>query len=148
MSRLNPTQASITAAVIYLIGQVVAFVPSLSSEQQELVSIGSLVVAIVFAAIHLVHALIGLVRDFMAGRVKLTLSDVEDGVRSLVRDEIGKTDLTADVEKAVAGKVPTVTDLRGLVQSELRDLLGSGSPPSPAPAVQAAAAAPAAPIQG
>jgi hypothetical protein len=143
MSRLNPTQASVTAALIYVVGQVVAFVPSLSAEQQNLISIGTLVIAIVFAAIHLMHVIIEVVRDFAAGKAKVTLSDLEGGIRSFVRDEISKTDLTAGVEQVVAGKVPTVADLRGLMQSELRALLGAGTPPAPAPA----AAAPAPPAQ-
>lgn len=141
MSRLNPTQASVTAAVIYVIGQLVAFVPSLSAEQQNLISIGSLIVAVVFAVIHLAHAVIDVVRDFAAGKVKLNLSDVEDGVRSLVQDELGKTDLTADVQKVLAGRIPTESDLRAAAQVELRKLLGE-SAAAQAPSAVAAPAAP------
>lgn len=144
MSRLNPTQASVTAAVIYVIGQAVAFVPSLSGEQQNLISIGSLIVAIVFAAIHLAHLVVDVVRDFAAGKVKLSLSDVESGVRSLVQDELSKTDLTGDVEKVLSGRIPTESDLRAAAQAELRKLLGEAPlPPAvAAPATPAPSAAP------
>jgi hypothetical protein len=50
------TQSSITALVTVVIGQVVAFVPSLSGQEQALISLGSTVVAVAFLIANAIHA--------------------------------------------------------------------------------------------
>lgn len=52
MPKLNITQASITSIIVFILGQVVAFVPSLSTDKQVLISAGTAVVAAVFAIVH------------------------------------------------------------------------------------------------
>lgn len=111
---LTATQASLTALFIYIVGQAVAFVPSLSSSQQNLISAGSLVIAAVFALIHLVE-------HFAAAGSGVTLTDLESGIRSLAKDEIAKVPFTQIAESALDGK--GLSDPKALVQSELNKIL-------------------------
>lgn len=132
MPKLNVTQASITSLFIYLIGQLVAFIPALSPEKQSLISTGSLVIAGVFALVHGVESAVSLVREYLASKNKVTLADLESGIRSFAQDEISKVNLTGDVEKLLDDRhLPTLADLTTAVQTEIRKLLGSGETPPP-----------------
>lgn len=111
---LTVTQASLTSLFVYLVGQAVAFVPAISSQQQQLISVGSLVIAAVFALAHLVQ-------DFAANKAKITLSDLEGGIRSLAKEEVGKVPFTQIAEDVVSGH--GLSDVEGLVKSELNKIL-------------------------
>lgn len=146
MSRLNATQASITAAFIFIVGQIVALVPSLGAEKTQLLSIGTTVITVVFLLVHLGHAAIGVIRDFTSGKVKVTLGEMEGGIRSLAQDEIGKVNLSQKILELLSGRLPTTSDITGIVQAELRKLLGQGQSPAPATVVNSFAGdAPASP---
>lgn len=55
MSKIHITQGEILAALTFVVGQVVAFVPSIASDQEILISAGSSVVAAVLAIAHAIR---------------------------------------------------------------------------------------------
>jgi hypothetical protein len=151
---LTVTQASVTALLVWGVGQAVAFVPSVSNSQQILISTGSLVIAAVFAALHLVGAAV------VASKQKATLGELEGGVRTLAKDEIGKINLTKvaegvisahglnNVEQVVRDELNKILVRTGLEQAKVQ-----ANPPGPESAVvhgtpveSAAPAAPAAAV--
>lgn len=133
---LTVTQATLTAAFIWIVGQAVAFVPSISNEQQVLVSAGSLVIAAVFAVVHLV-------RDFTISKTKITLADLEDGIRTLAKDEASKIPVAQIANDVLSAH--GLSNVEQLVKSELNKiLLASGLETQKAAAV-AEVPAPAAP---
>lgn len=141
MTKLSPTQAGVTSLFVYIVGQAVAFVPSLSNDQQQLISIGTLVIAAVFMLVHAAHAAIGLVQQFIDGRQKVTLAELEDGVRRITQDELGKVDLASLATSAMAGQLPTLVEqevsrLRGELENELAGrVVAALKPPAPIAAV-------------
>lgn len=159
--KLNVTQAGVTSLFIALIGQIVAFLPSLSSEQTALVSGGSFVIAAVFAGIHAFSDFGEVVSDARTGKVKVTLTELEDGIRTFADDEISKVKQInpADIEKIfnelLDGKLPDVKSIEQSVENKIKEILSGGLSlnvppvvpvPVPAPVVatpEAPAAAPA-----
>lgn len=148
--KLNVTQASVTSLFIYIVGQAVTFVPGLSPEKTQLISVGTLVIASVFGLIHVIHAVVDLVAQYIAGNQKVTLSDLEGGVRNLAKDEIGKINITSEVENLLAGKkLPSLTDIEQAIDKKISDALdnvhlvklvpGGAEAAAPAPAVDPAA---------
>jgi hypothetical protein len=59
VSHIKITSAGLTALLVTVVGQVIAFVPSLASDQQILISAGSTAIAAVFLVANAVHALAG-----------------------------------------------------------------------------------------
>lgn len=59
VSHIKITQASLLALFTTIVGQLVAFVPSLASKEQILISAGSTAIAAVFLVANAVHALAG-----------------------------------------------------------------------------------------
>lgn len=56
MKHFSITQAAVTSAVTFVVGQLVAFVPSLSNDQEILISLGSSLVAVAFLVANAIHA--------------------------------------------------------------------------------------------
>ena len=57
VSHLKITQAGLVSALTFVVGQLAAFVPSISAAQQVLVSAGTAVIAAVFLIANAIHAL-------------------------------------------------------------------------------------------
>jgi hypothetical protein len=113
-SKLTVTQASVTALFVSAVGVVCSVVTPLSGEKSAILAAGSLVIAAVFAVVHLIEAI-------HASKVKVTLTDLEDGVRALAKDEIGKVNLSAVAEDVVSAH--GLSDISGLVKQELNKIL-------------------------
>jgi hypothetical protein len=59
VSHIKITQAGLISLLVTVVGQVVAFVPSIASDQEILISAGSTVIAAVFMVVNSIHALAG-----------------------------------------------------------------------------------------
>ncbi len=59
VSHLKITAAGVIALFVTVVGQVVAFVPSLKSREETLISVGSVVISAVFLVANAVHAQAG-----------------------------------------------------------------------------------------
>lgn len=57
IGHLTITQAGLVSALTFVVGQLVAFVPSLGTDKQNLISAGSAVIAAVFLVANAVHHL-------------------------------------------------------------------------------------------
>lgn len=77
-SHLNVTQAGVTSLLVAIVGQVVAFVPSLANSQQVLVSAGSFGIAVAFLIANAVHHL-------ASSRAPVTQLDVRREVDTILR---------------------------------------------------------------
>lgn len=132
MPKLNVTQASVTALFVWIVGQVVALVPNLGNEQQVLVSAGSTVIAAVFAIVHLVQ-------DYATQKKHITLAELEDGVRNLVQNEVGKVNFAQIAEGVIAGH--GLGNISAVVRSELDKILVASGLEQQKAAAQAAAPA-------
>lgn len=127
------TQASVTAGFVWIVGQAVAFIPSISNDQQILVSAGSAVIAAVFLVTNGVHKLADSnvsATDVKAGAI--------DAAQAAAQAELGKVDLNVLAQNAVQGRVPTPAQIEQLVERSLQDkltaLLGARTasvPPTP-----------------
>lgn len=123
---LSVTQASATSLLIFIVGKVVAYVPSLAPEKAAAISTGTLVIAVAFAAVHAVHSVVDLVAQYVASNQKVTLADLEQGIRSLAKDEIGKLNLTSDVEAVLSTKsFPSIADAEGAAEAKVKELLAN-----------------------
>lgn len=112
------TQASVTAGFVWIVGQAVAFVPSISNDQQILVSAGSAVIAAIFLVANAVHKLADSnvsATDVKAGAI--------DAAQAAAQAELGKVDLNALAQNAVQGRVPTPAQIEQLVERSLQDKL-------------------------
>jgi hypothetical protein len=56
ISHLPISQAALVAALTFIVGQLVAFVPSLGPDKQNLISAGSTLIAVVFMIANAIHA--------------------------------------------------------------------------------------------
>lgn len=57
LSSLKITQTDLIAALTWVVGQVVAFVPSLGTDKQDLISAGSTIIVAVFLVAKAIHAI-------------------------------------------------------------------------------------------
>lgn len=129
---LSTLQASITSVFIFIVGQVVAYVPSFGTEQAHAISIGTTVIAAIFALVHAGLEIAGVAGDAKAGKVKLSFEDIKDDAKALIEDEISKikTINPADVEKIAQnlfeGKIPSLKQIEDTVENKLKQLLSGG----------------------
>lgn len=128
ISHFKITQASLISALTFIVGQVVAFVPNLASDQQVLISAGTAVISAVFLIANSVHAL---------ASSKLSAKDLEGDVSAFVKSEVSKVDFNGIVTDVTSHGVKGLeAQVSAEVQAELRKILGT--PPAPAPAPAAA----------
>lgn len=138
---LSTLQASITSVFIFIVGQVVAYVPSFGTEQAHAISIGTTVIAAIFALVHAGLEIAGVAGDAKAGKVKLSFEDIKDDAKALIEDEISKikTINPADVEKIAQnlfeGKIPSLKQIEDTVENKLKQLLSGGVSLNVAPPV-------------
>lgn len=116
MRHLTVTQASVTSLFTAVVGVVLSVVTPLAPEKQAIVAAGGIVIAAVFAVAHLVAAI-------HAGKVKVTLSDLESGIRALAQDEVGKVNFSAVAEAVL--NAHGLSDVGGVVRGELNKILVS-----------------------
>lgn len=57
IGHLTITQASLVSALTFIVGQLVAFVPSLGTDKQDLISAGTAVIAAVFLIANAIHSI-------------------------------------------------------------------------------------------
>lgn len=121
------TRATLIAAFTTVVGQLIAFLPSLGPDKQNLISAGSIVISAAFVLGNAIHAL---------ASSKLAPKDIEGAVGGMVRDELSKVDFNALAHDAISAN--GISGLEGLVsgqvQAELRRLLGQQAT-APVPAV-------------
>lgn len=130
ISHLKVTQAMLVSAFTFVVGQVVAFVPALGPDKQNLISAGSAVISAIFLLANSVHHL---------ADSNVSAKDVETGAINAARQEVGKINLNQLVADAVSAQ--SVPDLEAKVEAAasnaVRNLLGQLA----VPAVSAPAAA-------
>lgn len=136
MTHFKITQASLISLFTTVVGFLVAFVPNFASDQQVLIAAGTSTLSAAFLIANAVHA-------FIASKV--SVSDLEKGIRDLAKDEIGKVNLNGLVQDALKG-----VNLDSLVRDELSTVLSraAGTVTTAAPLAGGpvtASAAPAAP---
>ena len=123
---MSKTQASITTALIAIIGQATTFIPGLAPEKQQLVSTASLVIAAVFGLIHIAHLL---------ATSKITPTQLEHDAEAALTAAVSTLDLNAiakNVETQGAAAIPE------LVRAEIAKLLSTAAAAAPPPAPDAA----------
>ena len=81
MSHLKVTQAGLLALLTTIIGQIVAFVPQLASQEQLLISIGSTAISLGFLLANAIHAV---------ASAKLSTSTLELDVEAAVHRILGQ----------------------------------------------------------
>lgn len=133
---LSVTQASVTSLFTAAVGVVVSVVTPLSGEKQAIVAAGGVVIAAVFAVIHLVEAI-------HASKVKITLADLESGIREVAQEEVAKVPVQRVAEDVI--RAHGLSDIGSLVKAELDRILVATGLEQAKVAAQAAAVTPAAP---
>ena len=131
ISHLKITQASIVSAFTFIVGQLVAFLPNLGPDKQNLISAGTAAIAAVFLIANAIHKL---------ADSNVSAIDVEKRAVAAAEAELQKVNFDQLVKDAVAGKLP---DVPALVHTEVGQLLSDMFKAQPA----AAAAEPAEPAE-
>lgn len=111
MSHLSITKASLTSALTFIVGQLVAFVPAFGPDKQALLSAGSAVIAAVFLVANAIHKL---------ADSHVDPKQVEDRAVEVAKAELGKIDLNSLAASAVNGNLP---DVPQLVRTEIGKVL-------------------------
>lgn len=137
VTHLKITQASLISALTFVVGQVVAFVPTLGTDKQNLISAGSTAIALGFIIANSIHALASSKNP--VGLIESQLPKIEEiGGKVLAQ-------ASQDVNKgASASEVisQAVSDEQELAQTPpVVALAPEPAPISPAPAAPAPAPA-------
>lgn len=133
MQHLKISQAGLVSAFVFVVGQLVAYIPNLAQYQSILIAAGTAVIAGVFLVANAIHAL---------AASKISIADLEGGVEALVKGEVSKVDFNSIVHGALAGQ-----NIGQLVQQEVARMFAAlsgthtapAAAPGGAPAVVAAA---------
>jgi hypothetical protein len=111
VSHLSITKASLTSALTFVVGQLVAFVPAFGPDKQALISAGTAVIAAVFLIANAIHKL---------ADSNVDPKQIEAHAVEVAKTELAKVDLNSLAASAVNGNLP---DVPALVKSEVGKLL-------------------------
>jgi hypothetical protein len=115
VSHFSITQASVTSAFAFIVGQVIAFVPSFAQDQQVLISAGTAVISAVFLVANSIHKLADSNVNTQA-----VVEQAGDHAVAVAKAEVAKVDLNGLAQSAMSGNLP---DVKSLVRTEMATVL-------------------------
>jgi hypothetical protein len=117
------TSAGLTALLVTVVGQLVAFIPTFAPYKAVLISAGTAVIAAAWLLANARHALAG---------SNVSIDDLKSGIDGYLHAAVSKIDFNTIAKDAVDAKgVPSVSDIEAIASAEVRKLLSGALAPAP-----------------